>query len=213
MASDTAWEPADGTDDAAVVAQVLAGDTQQFARIVARYQAPLYRYALSMMLDREVAADMVQDAFVRAFAKLRTCRDHARFRAWLYQLLRNRCLDALKEAGRRKVALEDAGPLLDDAEAPDAQVERTRVRSDISAALGALPPAQREAFLMHYVEGVPYEEMAGRLDASVSALKMRVLRARQALAETLRQRHVTNAATARLVGCVRQSKTVPLASE
>lgn len=185
-------------DDARVIARVLDGDRQQFAVLVARYQGPLYRHAVSMVLDHDVAADMVQDAFVRAYTNLRTCRDHTRFRAWLFQTLRNRCLDYLKEARRRNVPLDDAGEIVDTAAGPDVRVERTRLRDEIRQALATLPDAQREALLMHYVEGIPYETMAELLEASVSALKMRVLRAREALVAALRRNEVTQAIPARL---------------
>jgi RNA polymerase sigma-70 factor (ECF subfamily) len=65
------------------------------------------------------------------------------------------------------------------------------MREGIARALAQLPPALREAFVMHYVDGVPYEAMAEVLDASVSALKMRALRARQALSSVLRDGDVT----------------------
>jgi len=68
-------------DDAAVIARVLGGDKQQFAVLVARYQAGLYRHAVSMVLDHDVATDMVQETLVRAYTRLSTCRDHDRFRA------------------------------------------------------------------------------------------------------------------------------------
>jgi RNA polymerase sigma-70 factor (ECF subfamily) len=185
-------------DDAAVIARVLDGEKQQFAQLVGRYQAALYRCAVSMVLNHDVAADMVQDAFVRAYTNLDACRDHSRFRAWLFQTLRNRCLDYLKDARRRHVPLEEAGPLVDEAEGPGAAVERTRLRAEIARALVELPEAQREAFLMRYVEGVPYETMAERLEVSVSALKMRVLRAREALAAALQNREVTQTPPVRL---------------
>jgi RNA polymerase sigma-70 factor (ECF subfamily) len=141
---------------------------------------------------------MVQDAFVRAYTNLRQCRDRARFRAWLFQTLRNRCLDYLKEARRKNVRLDDAGPFLDQAEGPADIVERKRLRSQLLDALAQLPEAQREAFVMHYVEEVPYETMAELLDAKVSALKMRVMRAREALSAALREGEVTESDAARL---------------
>lgn len=188
---DDRHQPESSPDDATVIARVLDGEKQQFAQLVERYQAALYRHAVSVVLDHDVAADMVQDAFVRAYTNLGTCRDHTRFRAWLFQTLRNRCLDHLKDARRKNVPLDDAGPIADTAEGPDARVERARLRAEIEQALAQLPVAQREAFVMHYVEGVPYETMAELLDASVSALKMRVLRAREALSAALRHSEVT----------------------
>ena len=100
-------EASHGFADAAVIERVLRGETQAFEELVRRYQQPLYRHAAAMVLDHDAAADMVQDAFIRAFTNLDTCRDRGRFRAWLFQTLRNRCLDYLKEAQRRTVALDE----------------------------------------------------------------------------------------------------------
>jgi RNA polymerase sigma-70 factor, ECF subfamily len=185
-------------DDAAIIERVLRGEIDQFAELVHRHQAALYRHAVAMVLDHDVAADMVQDAFVRAYTNLRQCRDRERFRAWLFQTLRNRCLDHLKEARRKTIRLDDAGPILDAADSPADLVERKRLRSAITNALAQLPDAQREAFVMHYVEEVPYETMAELLDAKVSALKMRVMRAREALSIALRGVEVTETPAARL---------------
>jgi RNA polymerase sigma-70 factor (ECF subfamily) len=179
-----------------VIARVLEGDIQQFEHLVTRYQSTLYRHALSMVMDRAVAADMVQDAFVRTYTNLRECRDHARYRAWLFQTLRNRCLDYLKEAARRNVRLDDAGPIVDESENPCEIVERERLRTSIERALMQLSAAQREVFVLHYVDGMPYETMAELLDVSVSAVKMRALRAREALVAALRGSDVTGRASA-----------------
>jgi RNA polymerase sigma factor (sigma-70 family) len=89
------------------------------------------------------------------------------------------------------VRLDDVADPLDEADGPAEAAERNEMRSGIVRALGQLPPALREAFVMHYVDGVPYETMAELLDASVSALKMRALRAREALSSALRDVNVT----------------------
>jgi len=185
-------------DDAAVIARVLKGEKQQFAQLVGRYQAGLYRYAVTMVLDHDVASDMVQDTFVKAYTNLKSCRDHTRFAAWLFQMVRNRCLDHLKDVRRRNVRLDDAGQIVDQAAGPATLAERARLRVDISQALGSLPSPQREAFLLHYVGGMPYEEMATLLDASVSALKMRVSRAREALSTAMQNHEVTQSPRVRL---------------
>jgi RNA polymerase sigma-70 factor (ECF subfamily) len=182
----------DVSSDVDVIARVLDGEKQQFEHLVSRYQQALYRHAVSIVLDHDAAADMVQDAFVRAYLNLRECRDPSRFRAWLFRTLRNRCFDYLKDASRRNVRLDDVEPiLLDEADGPAALAERSEMRAGIKRALAQLPPALREAFVMHYVDGMPYETMAELLDASVSALKMRALRAREALSSALRQGNVT----------------------
>ena len=185
-------------DDDVLVSRVLDGDTEQFAELVRRYQVRLYRYAVSMVSDHDIACDMVQDALVRAYTNLGSCRDRSRFQVWLFRTLRNRCFDYLKDPRRRHVALEDAPPMPDAAESPAARAERASLRAELRTALDRLPYVQREAFLMHYVEEVPYDEMAALLGASVSALKMRVLRAREAMSAELRKREVTDQPVNRL---------------
>lgn len=183
--------PPDAADDAAVIARVLDGDKQQFEHLVSRYQQTLYKYAVTIVFDHDAATDMVQDAFVRAYVSLRECRDRSRFRAWLFRTLRNRCLDYLKDASRRNVRLDDVGEPVDEADGPAAVAERHERRAEIRRALAQLPPVLREAFVMHYVDGLPYDTMAELLGVSVSALKMRALRAREALGVALRRLDVT----------------------
>jgi RNA polymerase sigma-70 factor (ECF subfamily) len=158
----------------------------------------LYRYAMLMMRDHDTASDMVQDAFVRAYTGLAGCRDRGNFRVWIFRMLRNRCLDHLKDPRRRTVSLDEAGDLPDTGMGPVARVDQLRLREELRKALDGLPDIQREAFLLHYVEGIPYEAMAGMLQASVSALKMRTLRAREALVALLQRRDVTPEPSARL---------------
>ena len=189
---------ADAADDAAVIERVLAGDVDEYEKLVRRYQTALYRYAVGMILDHDAAADMVQDTFIRAYTNLRRCRDRERFGAWVFQTLRNRCLDYLKDIRRKNVRLDEESPLIDGAQSPSAMVERKQLQSRLRDALATLPEAQREAFVMHYVDEIPYEKMSELLDAKVSALKMRVMRAREALGAALRTAEVTEPPAARL---------------
>ena len=189
---------AEARADVAAIERVLAGDAQAFADIVDRYQQPLYRYAVSMVLDHDEAADLVQDAFIRAYVSLRACRDRQRFRGWLFQTLRHLCLDYLKNVRRRDVRLGGAVPDVATGEAPDGRLERARLRADLRRALSDLPDLLREAFVMHYVNGMPYETMAELLDVSVSALKMRVLRAREQLQVAMDGGDVTERPAGRL---------------
>ena len=167
-------------DDAELIAQVLAGRAERFALLVERYQDALYRHAVGMLGEPDAAADVVQDTFVKAYTHLDTCQDPRRFSAWVFRILRNRCMDHLKNLRQRNVPLDDdaVGSAEDD---PAAELERTEAGQRVERALARLPAAQREAFLLKHLHDLSYEEMAERLDVSVSALKMRVMRAREAL--------------------------------
>ena len=186
--------------DAALIGRVLDGQVAAFARLVSRYQGPLYRYAAAMVLDHETAADLVQDAFVRAYTHLSQVRDPNAFRTWIFRTLRHLCLDHMKQARRRDVRLGNDDHHASRDERPDDRLVRQELRRELRIALLRLPDAQREAFTLHCVEGLGYEEMSELLDASVSALKMRVLRAREALGGALRGSDVTDLGLDRLYG-------------
>ncbi|HET8655155.1 MAG TPA: RNA polymerase sigma factor [Longimicrobiaceae bacterium] len=176
----------DSLPDALLIERVLEGERDLYAVLVGRYQAPLYRFALGMLQDADAAADLVQESFVKAYASLATCRDREHFRAWIFRTLRNRCTDHLRAPARRGVSLE-AGVAQDlwARESPEAELDRGELRHAVDRALAALPAAQREAFLLKHVEELSYEEIADLLGVGVSALKMRVARARVALQEAL----------------------------
>ena len=173
----------DGSADAALVAQVLAGDRESFSFLVRRHQDELYRYARNLRLDHDSAADLVQEAFVTAYTRLGQCSDPARFRFWLFRILRNRCLDFLRDIRRRSVSLEDVDLVARGT--PSDAASGSELRDTLARALDALGPDLREAFLMKHHEGRSYQEMAELADASVPAMKMRVHRARETLRETL----------------------------
>ena len=173
--------------DTELVGDVLAGREDRYAVLVARHQAQLYRHARGMGLDGDTAEDMVQDALVRAYTRLDECKDPERFGLWVGRILRNRCLDYLKSAGARK-----RNPLKPDLPAeggdPERHHEVGELQEVLEEALEALPEEQREAFALKHVDGRSYEEMAELAEASVSAMKMRVHRAREALREILADR-------------------------
>lgn len=166
--------------DAEIVRRVRAGDQAAYAVLVARYRARLGRYAMHMLGDSDDAEEALQDAFVRAYRSIARCRDDAKFGAWLFGILVNRCRTAGRRAARRhRMFVRDDASLeraaaTEPPEAPDWDVTVRR-------ALDHLAPALREAFLLKHVEDLEYEEMAQLTGAKVSALKMRVLRARDQL--------------------------------
>jgi RNA polymerase sigma-70 factor, ECF subfamily len=178
--------------DADLIERVLAGERDLYAVIVGRYQDTLSRFALGMLRDPDAAADLVQDSLVKAYASLARCNDRQNFRAWIFRIVRNRCMDHLRAPARKQVGLEEGSPELLDRATPETEFERDQLRHVVEHALAALPDAQREAFLLKHVEDLSYEEMAEILGIGVSALKMRVMRAREALQHTLREAGISS---------------------
>lgn len=167
------------------MAAVLAGDQEAYGILVRRYKDVLYRYAERMTGRADDAADVVQQAFIKGFRSLDRCRDPERVGGWLFRIAVNLCKDQLKGRAKREVSIEAAGPLKATRGLPEEGAERAEIREEIYRALQSLSDEQREAFVLKHVEGWSYEEMAEKLDTSVSALKMRVHRAREQLQELL----------------------------
>jgi len=178
----------DGRADALIVERVLAGDVEAFGTLVDRYRDRCARYAMHMLGNREDAEEVLQDALVRAYRSLARCEDPDRFGAWLFRILVNRCRTAgARRARRAQTFLSDDAALMSAAE--DHPAEQGAWREEIERALAQLRPEQREAFLLKYVEGMGYDEMAELTGVGVSALKMRVMRACDRLRELLKEVH------------------------
>jgi RNA polymerase sigma-70 factor (ECF subfamily) len=178
------WVYPQVTSDAEIVRRVRAGDQSAYAVLVARYRARLGRYAVHMLGDTGDAEEALQDAFVRAYRSLGSCRDDAQFGAWLFGILVNRCRTAGRRAARRQRLFVRDEVSLARAQAAE-PVEQADWDDTVRRALDRLAPALREAFLLKHVEELEYDEMSRLTGAKVSALKMRVLRAREQLRSLL----------------------------
>jgi len=172
--------------DQEIIARVLAGQREAFAVLVRRYQDALYRHALGMTGSPDVAEDILQVSFIKAYQHLAEVR--GRFDAWVFRIVANGCKDWLKNIRRTHLSYEE-----DDQPTkhpnPEEELDRSELRSDLDRALQSLPASLREAFIMKHVEGRSYEEMAELLGTTVGALKMRVHRAREALQALLEEKY------------------------
>lgn len=167
--------------DGDIVAQVLAGDVESYRVLVERYRNEFGRYAVALVGDSDSADDALQEAFIRAYQSLHSCRDPQRFKHWFFRILTNQCHNA--RARRRLESLDQHdAPARERADRP---VEQDEIRRAIEVALSELTTEQREAFVMKHVDGRSYEEIAELLGAGVDALKMRVYRAREVLRKRL----------------------------
>lgn len=172
-----AVEPA-ACSDAELVQDALQGKLDAFGDLIQRHQQALYRYCRGMSLDHDASLDLVQDALLKAYTRLPECRTPEHFRAWIFSITRNLCLDYLKNVRRQCVPLSR----LPDAEFISADnSELSELNCNLREALYMLSPETRDAFLLKHDAGYTYEEAAEICGISASALKMRVHRAREVL--------------------------------
>jgi RNA polymerase sigma-70 factor (ECF subfamily) len=174
--------------DQDVIARVLAGSKDAFGILIERYSDPLYRHAVGMTGSPDVAEDILQTSFIKAYQHLSEVR--GRFDAWVFRIVANACKDWLKNIRRTHLSY-DEDDQASSYSTPEEELDRNELRTDLDNALATLPPSLREAFVMKHVEGRSYEEMAVMLDTTVGALKMRVHRAREALQLLLEEKYAS----------------------
>ena len=156
-----------------------SGDVRAFAALVDTYYARCLRFALHMLSSRSDAEEAVQDTFVRVYRALPKYEEREAFEPWLFRILANRCRSAGARERRHAEVVEYGD--VPERSASSGHDDAIAWREEIGLALAELPEEQREAFLMRHVEDLTYEDMSIATGAGVSALKMRVKRACDAL--------------------------------
>lgn len=160
--------------DPSLPLRAKGGDRQAFAQLVELCYPRSLRFALHMVGNREDAEEAVQDTFVRVYHHLGRFRDDGRFEPWLFRILANRCRTVLAKRRRHAEVIQYGDVPDHDAPTP---VDGPDWMEEIHKVLATLPVEQREAFLLHHVEELAYEEIAAVTGVKLSALRMRVKRA------------------------------------
>jgi RNA polymerase sigma-70 factor (ECF subfamily) len=161
-------------DEIATIALVRSGNTDAFAGIVEKYQAPIQRYLYRLTGDYELARDLTQDTFIQAYKSILKTDSELSLRAWLYRIAVN---NALQHHRRKKlvsfIPLKKAEKI--DSAHPD---EKDRDMA-IEEALLKVPEKLRVCIMLHFVEGFKYREIAEILGISEEAVRKRVARGSQ----------------------------------
>jgi RNA polymerase sigma-70 factor (ECF subfamily) len=188
-------ETNESRDEVAMIAAILAGDSQQFHDLIRPYERSVYVMALSFVHDESDAEDIAQEAFLKAFRNLASFRGEAKFGTWLISITLNEARSRLRRKKLLKMepleAPNDDGShvspalLRDWKEIPSEALERTEMRSLLHKAVEDLPPIYREIFVLRDIEELSISEAAEVLQITVASVKVRLHRARMALQKTL----------------------------
>lgn len=180
--------------DANLVAKAKRGDLTAFNQLVLIHQKQMFNIAYRMMGDQSLAADMTQDAFIKAHKSIKSLKGD-NFKAWVARIVSNRCLDELRKQKRR--GEESIEAVTDGFESPrflasetdnpeSVQVEKDRFVV-IKRCLEGLPPDQRNAIILRDVQGYDYASISETLELSLGTVKSRISRARASLRSCLRE--------------------------
>ena len=165
-------------DESHVIALVYSGNTDAFAEIVENYQLPIIRYLYRLTGDHNLAQDLAQDTFLKAYQGILKTHSDLSFKAWLYQIATN----IARQHQRRKRILSFT-PLVDSITdcLPTEEMTNDRVESEILVQKALLKVAydQRQCMVLHFVERLKYREIGEILGISEDAVRKRVARGSQ----------------------------------
>ena len=160
--------------------------------LFARHHGEIYAYLIRMLRDPELAADLAQDAFIRAYRAHASLEDPTRARAWLYQIANRVALDEIR---RRKIVrfIPWSGESRGAAPSAERLAMDTRLSGELERALDRIPERQRSALLLAEVHELTGVELAASLGTTHVAARALLTRARESLRRALAEERVVAA--------------------
>ena len=181
-------------DESILVNHAKSGDTQSFEELVSRYRDRVYARAFSIMRNEDLAIDLSQNAWIKAWQRLEQFHGDASFVTWLNRIITNLCLDELRRQKRLKTdsieeIQEDTGPVENRMEIQDfdpiAKLNQQELRERIDDAMDKLSVNHRTVLLLYEYEQLEYKQIADQMDTTVGTVMSRLFYARKKMASLL----------------------------
>ncbi|MGB1236247.1 MAG: sigma-70 family RNA polymerase sigma factor [Planktomarina sp.] len=174
----------DGTDDAALLAAMAAGDVRAARALSNRLTPIVFSHAMRLVGNAALSEDITQEALIRLWKIAPAWEaDRAKVTTWLYRVTANICMDHLR---KKKILGSDDVPELVDDTASAAEQMQNKSRADaMQTALMQLPDRQRQAVVLRHIDGFPNPEIATIMDLSVEAVESLTSRGKRALTQLL----------------------------
>jgi RNA polymerase sigma-70 factor (ECF subfamily) len=176
--------------DKQLVIRVQKGDKGAFDLLVLKYQHKIVNLVMRYVRDPEMALDITQDAFIKAYRALPRFRGDSAFYTWLYRIAVNTAKNYLAAQRRRPMDIEldlqdpeqyDLHAKLKETDTPEAVTISNEVQEILERAIAALPEDLRTAIILRELDGMSYEEIAQTMECPVGTVRSRIFRARDAI--------------------------------
>jgi len=174
-------------DEGTLVVRAQEGDAEAFEVLMRRHGRPLYTLALRILARPSDAEDAVQEAFISAWRRLPGFRAESSFLTWMYRIVTNRALN-IARTRRPTVGLDEVPDrvLEGTADNPERRAEGSAALKALREAMTTLTEEQRACWVLREMHGLSYDEIAAAVGIGSSAVRGRIFRARQTLAEAMR---------------------------
>lgn len=174
------------TEESRIIDKILDGNLNLYKNLVERYSPMVFHIVRKFVNDEDEVKELAQQIFIKTYEKLSSFRRDSKFSSWLYQLSKNHCRDYAKNIRRENIGLselnfESVNSYKDENFTPHLQMEKKEWKDRLAKAMDALSAEYSGPFLMKYRDGMSYQTISEQTGVSVSALKVRVHRARKQL--------------------------------
>lgn len=179
--------------DLALVRRAKRGDYRAFDLLVLKYQSRLVSIAFKYVKEIQLAEDISQEAFIKAYKAIDSFREESAFYTWLYRITANTAKNYLVYKGRRRESSISELSTLENEEqlvivshdSPDEILLAQELRNTLFNALSSLPEDTRTALSLREFEGLNYEEIAKIMNCPVGTVRSRIFRGREALEDLI----------------------------
>jgi RNA polymerase sigma-70 factor (ECF subfamily) len=176
--------------DKKLVERVQKGDKGAFDLLVLKYQHKIVNLVMRYVRDPELALDITQEAFIKAYRALPRFRGDSAFYTWMYRIAVNTAKNHLAAQRRRPMDVEldlqdpeqyDLHAKLKETDTPEGLTLSNELQEIVERAIAALPEDLRTAIVLRELEGMSYEEIAQTMECPVGTVRSRIFRARDAI--------------------------------
>ena len=182
----------DSLSDSQLVVLVLAGNDEMYALIVERYENKLLRYAMYLLKDYDIASDVTQEAFIKAYVNLRSFKLNKQFSSWIYRILHNEAINSIRR-GKKTCALEAVNEVDNDFLVKftyNEVIDRRILKADIRKCLGQINLKYQEVLVLNFFDNLKYEEISDILHIPSSTVGVRIKRGKALLQKVCRSNGV-----------------------
>jgi RNA polymerase sigma-70 factor, ECF subfamily len=178
--------------DAQLVKRVQKGDKGAFDLLVLKYQHKIVNLVMRYVRDQELALDITQEAFIKAYRALPRFRGDSAFYTWMYRIAVNTAKNHLAAQRRRPMDIEldlqdpeqfDLHAKLKETDTPEAVTISNELKETVERAIAGLPDDLRTAIVLRELDGMSYEEIAQTMECPVGTVRSRIFRARDAISK------------------------------
>jgi RNA polymerase sigma-70 factor (ECF subfamily) len=180
------------SSDKKLVKRVQKGDKGAFDLLVLKYQHKIINLVMRYVRDPELAQDITQEAFIKAYRALPRFRGDSAFYTWMYRIAVNTAKNHLAAQRRRPMNVEldlqdpeqyDLHAKLKETDTPEGVALSNELKESVERAIAALPEDLRTAIILRELEGMSYEEIAQTMECPVGTVRSRIFRARDAISK------------------------------